>query len=121
MNNLKFFRDLSGITPKQFSKLLNTSAHSYIGMEQEKIKIPAELVIMIAKLYSIDPSDIFKPHSELSDKTLEKVREYSSMDENERFVALCSNLTEGQLTRVTYRDVRKLKDEILESIRSQEK
>lgn len=114
MNNLKYFRELAGVPPKHLSKLLNVTVHTYIGYEQQKITIPDEIFLMIAKIYSIDSNEIFVPQENVTDSVRETLSYYSTLDEKARLELLCSNLTDGSKTALTYRDVRKAKNEIIE-------
>lgn len=118
MNNLRYFRDISGVTPKQLSKLLNATVHTYIGFEQEKITIPSETVVMLSKIYGISVDEIFVPTEELDRSTEDTVRKYSELDDEQRFKVLCGNLTDGEKTNVTYRDVSKIRQAISARLRN---
>lgn len=58
-NNLKIFRELSGITKKELATLLNVTVHTYTAFEQEKMSIPAVIEIMISKIYMIPVDSIY--------------------------------------------------------------
>lgn len=121
MNNLKYFREISGVTSKQLSKLLNVTVHTYIGFEQEKITIPLEIVVMLSKIYDISADEIFVPKEELKKATEDTVCNYSTLDDEQRFKVLCSNLTGGEKNDVTYRDVRRIKNTIINSHMNEDK
>ena len=86
MNNLRYFREISGVTFKQLSKLLNVTVHTYIGFEQEKITIPLEIVVMLSKIYDISADEIFVPTEELKKSTEDTVCKYSNLDDEQRFM-----------------------------------
>jgi len=116
VNNLVFLREVSGITRHEISSVLKISVHTYTAYEQGRKSLDDVTVYMLAKLYNIKPKDIFIPETELSDDTVIKVSKYKTMDSETRIMELYKTLSDGELTKATYRDIRKIKEKIAEKI-----
>lgn len=116
MNNLAYFRELSGVTKKDISTVLKFSVYTYMAYEQETKSLDGVTVCMLAKLYNIKPQEIFVPETELSVNTITSVCRYKDMDDETRLAELYKSLSDGELTSATYRDVRKIKEKIANSI-----
>ena len=116
MNNLKYFRELADVTPKQLSKLLNVTVHTYIGFEQEKNTIPAEILLMLGKVYSIDPTEISIPQNELNTKTKTVISGYSTLTEDKKIEVFCYNLTGKRKNNLTFCDIKRIKQEITKEL-----
>ena len=118
LNNLAYFRELSGVTKKDISTVLKISAHTYMAYEQERKSLDAVTVCMLSKLYNIKLQEIFVPETELSDDTVIKVSKYKDMDSQTRLIELYKALSDGKLTTATYRDIRKIKEKIADQIKT---
>lgn len=112
MNNLKYLRELSGITPKELAKLLNISVHTYKSIEQGRLPITKLYLQMLGKIFSIDLNSFLVSIDEIDEPTINKMVSFSAMNEEERYAVLCNNLTDGKCSNVTYRDVRKAKEKL---------
>lgn len=115
MNNLKYLRELSGITPKQLAKLLNVSVHTYKALEQGRLSISKTYLQMLGKIYSVELNVFLVPIEEIGESTIEKMYRLSCLTEEQRYAVLCNNLTDGNCSNVTYRDVRKVKEKLDDS------
>ena len=113
MNNLKLFRELSGAERTHLAKLINKTTHTYLYYESGRIQCPTVCGLMVAKIYDIDVYEIFCPEKEISSKTKEKLKSYAKMDENERKKAFEFNLFESKEKKVSYRNIQKIKEAII--------
>lgn len=121
MNNLAYFREVSGATPKQLARLLNVSVHTYRALEQERISILQLHLRMLGKIYSISPDSFIVSIEQVSESTLNCLQKLSTLTEEQRYSVLCNNLTDGLCSKVTYRDVRKAKEKIVSSMENETK
>lgn len=114
-NNLKLFRDLSGVTSKELATLLNVTTHTYIAFEQEKMSIPKVLEIIIAKIYSIPVDIICLEESKVLMENLNSISKMSLLSQGKRWELMVNRLF-GQQVAVTYHTVSRLKKEILSTL-----
>ena len=112
MNNLKLFRELSGIKTVQLSKLIVASSFTYLSYEKNKMIIPKDQAIMISLIYSIDVNELFVPEEEISNETIQKLKSYSAMTDEKRLEILTTNLV-GKIDKpVTSRILWKIRENI---------
>lgn len=121
MNNLAYFREISGATSKQLARLLNVSVHTYRALEQERISISRLHLQMLSKIYSVNPDSFIVSIEQISELTLDTLQNLSTLTEEQRYSVLCNNLTDGLCSKVTYRDVRKVKEKIVSSMDNETK
>ena len=115
-NNLRKFREKSLLTPKQLSRLLNISVHTYIAMEQDKCSISTETIIMISKIYKI-PSRFLFENLEKNEQEIDQAMEvFAKLEENDRFILAMKNLTNDEVGKSIYRQIRKVKMQIYDEI-----
>lgn len=118
-NNLKLFRELSGVTAKELATLLNVTAHTYIAFEQEKMSIPKVIEIMIAKIYSIPVDNICLNVDKILLENMKSISHMAFLSQGDRWKLMVDRLF-GQQISITYHKVSKLKEEILSTIVSEE-
>lgn len=121
MNNLEYFRKISGVTPKQLARLLNVSVHTYRAFEQERISISQLQLRMLGKIYSIKSDSFIISIEKVSESTINNLQQLSTLTDEQRYSVLCNNLTDGSCSTVTYRDVRKAKEKIVSSLDNETK
>jgi DNA-binding XRE family transcriptional regulator len=115
MNNLKYFREESGVEIKQLARLLNVTAHTYLGFEQEKMGMPKEIEIMLAIIYCVDQVELFCEESLIRKDSIKRVQELSYYDKNTLFDLLSARLLGSNYIAVNYRTINKVKDKIRKS------
>ena len=116
MNNLRYFREISGATPKQLARLISVTVHTYIAFEQERMTISKDVARMIAKIYGIDEDQIFCEQSAVRSDVQNKLKTLSELEENSLLEALIGNLTDGKSKNLTDREIRKIKDSMKKDI-----
>lgn len=118
-NNLKLFRELSGVTSKELATLLNVTTHTYIAFEQEKMSIPKVIEIMIAKIYSIPVDNVCLHVDKVLLENMESISQMALLSQGDRWKLMVDRLFGHQIS-ITYHKVSKLKEEILSTIVSGE-
>ena len=103
-------RERSNLTPKQLSKLLNISTHTYWAMEQGKITFRPEILEMLARIYGIQ-----WPVSDISQEVILNsiATEFGMLNEDERFLQAMKNLTGEDNRKLSFRKIERVKNEIL--------
>ena len=114
MEILVTLRYLAGIPPIFFSKLLNITVHTYIAYEQGKMLPPPEIIKMIAMLYDIEESVLYD--FDINDSIIKHVHELSEIGNDAKYKLLSSRILGGDITP-NYRNIRKAKEKIKESIK----
>ena len=97
MNNLLLFREISGVQRKEISFFLHTSIHVYHYYEKDIITIPENIKRMLAKLYDVTETELFNSDGVISENTMEKLRYFSTLDEEKRKKKLSLNLPTSNL------------------------
>lgn len=115
MNNLSYFRKESGVEVKQLARLLNVTAHTYLGFEQEKMGIPQEIEIMLAIIYCVDRTELFCEESLIRKDSIKRIQALSNYDKTALFELLSTRLLGNDHIAVNYRTINKVKDEIRKS------
>ena len=115
MNNLSYFRKASGVEVKQLARLLNVTAHTYLGFEQEKMSIPQEIEIMLAIIYCVDRTELFCEESLIRKDSIRRIQALSYYDKTALFELLSTRLLGSDHIAVNYRTINKVKDEIRKS------
>lgn len=116
MEILTTLRCLAEIPLKFFSKLLNVTVHTYVAYEQGKMIPPPEIIKMIAMLYDIDSTIINSPSTIIDSSLVAKLNQLSQMNNEEKYKLLSFRIL-GDDTIPNYRNIRKVKDNIRESLR----
>lgn len=118
--NLLYMRQKSNSTKKIIAKLLNVSVYTYTGYETDRLIIPNEVLVMLAKIYNIPISDLFCKEEAISDTTINKLHLLSSISEAQRVQQLTENLTGNSHTNISYREIKKIKNSIINNINYKE-
>ena len=116
MEILTTLRCLAEIPLKFFSKLLNVTVHTYVAYEQGKMIPPPEIIKMITMLYDIDPTIINSPSTIIDSSLAAKLNQLSQMNNEEKYKLLSFRIL-GDDTIPNYRNIRKVKDNIRESLK----
>lgn len=111
MNNLYYFRSISGIQPVVLSKLLNVTVHTYIAYEQEKMDAPFEIMKMLSLIYCVNIRSLSLPENLIPKETIKKVEQLSMLSDDDR-IACCTENLLGKGCKLNYRNVRSKKEEI---------
>lgn len=116
MEILKTFRCLADIPITFFSKLLNVTVHTYLAYEQGKMIPPPEIIIMIAMLYDIDASVVIDPSYSIDSTLMTKLNQVAQMNYQEKYKLLSYRIL-GDNSVPNYRNIRKVKNKIKDSIK----
>ena len=115
---IRRLRILYLLSPKQLALLLNISVHTYKAIEDGLFSVSPEIVVMLSQIYRI-PLEYFKMDS--SEDIVPQIyisNEYKTMDEQERFLAVSSNLVGVSAEKDLTRRIRNKKRQILLEIQS---
>lgn len=115
MNNLRLLRALIDVPPKKLAKLLNVTAHTYIAFEQEKMKIPLEIVKMLSMIYQVDEAVILGSEMLLNAELNEKFTRIAKLPEEEKYNRLCEALL-GKNVKLNYHNIKEIKNKIRDSL-----
>lgn len=109
-NNLLLLRQYSKATPKQLSRLLNISVHTYYYYEKGRMDIPYEIIMLLSLIYRIPAEYVSHDGLEANEDVLDAVRVLAQLDDAERYKRMICNLMQSNQSQITYRQVRKIKD-----------
>ena len=109
MNNLLLFREISGVQRKEITFFLHTSIHVYHYYEKDIITIPENIKRMLAKLYDVTETELFNSDGVISENTMEKLRYFSTLDEEKRKKKLSLNLSEGEAEKMNFEQIEQIK------------
>lgn len=115
-NNLKEFREMSRLTPKQLSILLNISVYTYLAIEQNKFTLSEELIIMISRIYHIPVDFIFKTTEYDITQIEAELSGFAVLDDEGRFRKAIRNLTGQDVSKSVYRQIRNVKAQICDEL-----
>ena len=115
-NNLRYFRETTNISVIELAKLLNISVHTYRAIENNKITVPGELIIMIGKIYKIATYQIFENNIQRDYSLAKQLYQWSMLEKGERFALAFFNLTGEAISCQPYKQIRKVKNEIAQMI-----
>lgn len=108
MNNLKYFREETGVKAKDIAKLLNVTVHTYKAFESERCSIPFEIVAMLSIMYKIKEAEFFVNTSCLSKESIERLIEISNMQDENKVELFTVNLL-GENATPNYKNIKKAK------------
>ena len=114
MEILTTLRCLGNIPPIFFSKLLNITVHTYIAYEQGKMSPPPEIIKMLAMMYDVDETVIY--NSNIDDSLTLKLNELLQMKDEDKYKLLSFRIL-GNNNIPNYRNIRKIKDTIRETLK----
>lgn len=109
MNNLTFFRELSGVTVKQLSSILAVTVYTYKAYEQERMVLRDEISLMLTKLYQISYEELFCSKLKISTESIKKVKSLSNLSDEERYKAMIYNLTGEHMKALSFNKICEIK------------
>ena len=115
-NNLRWFRESSGISKKDLSKLLNVTIHTYCSYERDTGVVPRVIFVMLAIMYEAEEYEFYCDFEQISMKTKENLQRLSRMSGEERYQKLSINLLGESVGSATYHWVKIAKQRILDKI-----
>ncbi len=80
MNNMRFFRELAGLTPKQLAPMVNVSVHTYNHDEKAPNPTRTDVVLALAVLYDIHTDELTCEEIHISQDSIQKVIDLSKND-----------------------------------------
>lgn len=115
-NNLELFREKFGLTAKQLSILLNVTVHTYKAMEQNKVSLSPEIIIMLSKIYEVPTHFLFEDMNVNISKINLASEQFVGLDEDCKFSKAFKNLTGECIGKSMYRQIRIAKAQISDNI-----
>lgn len=112
---IKFLRETLGLTEKEISSFLNISSYKYISFEKTATDIPCDILILLSKIYGINIELLLNSKYGTQDLLAELERQ-GLIEENNVLDKLKHNLLQNNDTRITYRSIRKVKNDFQQNI-----
>lgn len=107
-NNLRLFRDAAGLQMSDISKLLNIRVDRYRQYEKGNMLMPNAILIMVSQIYNIPICFLFCNSSDIDDNTIEYLNGISKLDHSNKILVLIKNLTDAELTKLSYHQIAKI-------------
>lgn len=110
---IKLLRETLGLTEKEISSLLNISSYKYVSLEKVGTDIPCEIILLLSRLYNVDVELLINSSFNNEDLMSEISSEnFHELPKDELFDVLKSNLLGEYTKTLSYRAVKKIKDNI---------
>ena len=119
VNNLKYFREYVSIKPSELSKLLNIRTDAYLNYEKETNDIPEVIVIMLSRIYNVGRDQLFCQQGDIESNTFAKLNALKVLEQHDKHLMLIQNLVGAQCSKLSYRQINKLKNSIEKEIKEQ--
>lgn len=116
INNIKTFRELSGVTKKELARLLNVTVHTYSAYEVDNNAIPAVIGVMLSMIYKISIYELFCPYEQVEKKSLDYIMRLRSLETSTRFDILSYNILGNSDHKPTYHWIQEVKERIRDEI-----
>lgn len=114
---IKFLRETLGLTEKEISSFLNISSYKYISFEKTATDIPCDILILLSRIYAINLELLLDSKYNEEDLLSElKRQEIFSEDKSVILEKLRQNLFQNIDTKITYRSIRKVKNDSQQNI-----
>lgn len=114
---IKFLRETLGLTEKEISSFLNISSYKYISFEKTATDIPCDILILLSRIYAINLELLLDSKYNDEDLLSELNRqEIISEDKSVILEKLRQNLFQNIDTKITYRSIRKIKNDFQQNI-----
>ena len=112
---IKFLRETLCLTEKEISSFLNISSYKYVSFEKTATDIPCDILILLSKIYGINIE--FLLYSKFNDQDLlSDLERQGLIEENNILDRLRQNLLQNNDTKITYRSIRKVKNDFQQNI-----
>lgn len=112
---LKFLRETLGLTEKEISSFLNISSYKYTSFEKTTADIPCDILVLLSRIYGINIELLL--NSEFNNQDLLSELERQGLIEEKNILdRLTQNLLQDNDTKITYRAIRKVKNDYQQNI-----
>lgn len=112
---IKFLRETLGLTEKEISSFLNISSYKYVSFEKTAADIPCDILILISKIYGINLELLLD--SKFNDQDmLSELERQGLIEEKNILDRLRQNVLQNNDTKITYRSIRKVKNDFQQNI-----
>lgn len=112
---LKFIRETLGLTEKEISSFLNISSYKYVSFEKTATDIPCDIIILISRIYGVNIE--FLLDSKYNEKDLfSELERQGLIGEKSILDRLKQNLLQDNDIKITYRSIRKIKNDFQQNI-----
>ncbi len=112
---LKFLRETLGLTEKEISYFLNMSSYKYISFEKTAVDIPCDILILLSRIYGINIELLLNSKVNNQD-LLSELKRQGLIEEKNILDRLTQNLLQHNGTKITYRSIRKVKNDFQQNI-----
>lgn len=112
---IKFLRETLGLTEKEISSFLNISSYKYVSFEKIATDIPCDILILLSKIYGINIELLLNSKYGTQD-LLSELERQGLIEENNILDRLRQNLLQNNDTKITYRSIRKVKNDFQQNI-----
>lgn len=114
-HKIKFLRETLGLTEKEISSFLNISSYKYISFEKTAADIPCDILILLSRIYGINIELLLD--SKFNDQDLLYELERQGLIEEKNILdRLRLNLLQDNNIKITYRSIRKIKNDFQQNI-----
>lgn len=111
MSNLRYFREIVGLTNAHIEHTLLIRATTYMRMEKYDEEIDPLTSAMLAKAYGIDSTQFLCAPDEITHQTIAILQSLANLPLEERLCAMMNNLSNGRFDKASYRSVSIIKEE----------
>ena len=112
---IKFLRETLGLTEKEISSFLNISSYKYISFEKTATDITCDSLILLSKISGINIELLLNSKYGTQD-LLSELERQGLIEENNVLDKLKQNLLPNNNTKITYRSIRKVKNDFQQNI-----
>ena len=82
MNNLKYFRTLTDLEPKELSALLGVSVYTYRAYENDRMIMDEIIIKLICRLFNVEKEELFIEKDKVRQETINRLIYYSNFNKN---------------------------------------
>ena len=112
---IKFLRETLGLSEKEISSFLNISSYKYVSFEKTATDIPCDILILISRIYGINLELLLD--SKFNDQDmLSELERQGLIEEKNILDRLRQNLLQNNDIKMTYRSIRKIKNDFQQHI-----
>lgn len=112
MNNLKYFRTLTDLEPKELSALLGVSVYTYRAYETDRMIMDEIIIKLICKLFNVEKEELFIEKDKLRQETINKLIYYTKFNKKEKIKLLVFNLSGKYCEKISFAELSKIRSNL---------